>query len=156
MRSRMRQMSRIGADAIHQQIAIDRRAANDLAYANVENDTTLCFNCNLSITKEAAAVETDRICLRLNIVNQTGNRACFLCGTVEGATRVSLQCRVDIFVKANCYVPEHVRVCAHHFEPNDCVIPALMPGLRYTNRPCSISAAQFMIFLKQLRNTANS
>ena len=80
--------------------------------------------------------------MRLNVINRRGNRSCLLCGADNDLHRVSLQCKVSIFVQGNIYVPENVRVCDHHLNRNGELIPELIPSLRQTNRPYCVPRLQ--------------
>lgn len=151
-----RQLPHIGPDENHQQVAVYRRNNNELPDLGIDQNTRVCTNCHQSINIEVAEIQADPTCLRLNVMNQRGNRACALCGAENNVIRASLQCRVNIFVQGNIYVPENVRFCTHHLNAKGLMIPELVPGLRSTNRPCRIPGNQMQVFLEQLRNIATS
>lgn len=135
LEGRAQQMPRIGEDENKQQIAIDRRNAQDLPNMNVINNTRICFNCNQSILNEIAAIQADNMCLRLNVLRQRGNRVCIICNAENNVIRISLECRVHVFIQSNIYIPKNVRSCAHHLNRNGLFITGLIARLRYINKP---------------------
>ncbi|KMQ84797.1 vacuolar protein sorting-associated protein 13c [Lasius niger] len=70
--------------------------------------------------------------------------------------RLSIACRVNIFLVQNIYVSENVRACVHHFDEEGLLPRLLLAGLRSINRPYVIKGPQLQIFLQQLRNVANN
>lgn len=147
-------MPRIGDDVDKQQIAVSRRAANELVDLDVQNDHRSCFNCNQSINNEIRLIRENPTHLRLNVLNQKGERACFICNAPDEVRRVSLEARLNVFVLRNIYVPEDVRCCEHHFDHDGFILQPLILGLRFTNRPYAISGPELQTFLEHLRNLA--
>ena len=107
-----------------QKIAVARRTANDLPNLEVQAEIRLCFNCNQGIMNEIAAVANDPFCIRLNVVIQRQNRACIFCQNQNDLHRLSLECRVDIFI----YVPDGARMYEQHLNENGKVPRILILG----------------------------
>ena len=110
----LRQMARICQNEDIHQVAIFRRNNNNLPNMNLYDNTRVCLNCYQSINNEIAMLQADPTCLKLNVLNQRRNRACALCNAENGLSRLSLQSRVNVFIRANIYVPEDVRFCPDH------------------------------------------
>ena len=151
-----RQMPHLGHDKDKQQIAIFRRIANNLPDDIIDNETRVCFNFNQSLDNEIQLMRNDPTCLRLNVINQYRNRACIICRRIDDAIKISVDCRVCVFVQSNIFIPEIVRCCARHCDQNGLIFSGLLPGLRFTNRPYIIPGAQLHIFLENLRLQARS
>jgi len=58
-----------------------------------------------------------------------------ICNAREEIHRLSLECRIDIFVRRNIYVPENNRCCKHNFNEKGLFLDLLLDGLRFVNRP---------------------
>lgn len=71
------------------------------------NESKLCFNCNVSILNEIAIIEADSTCLRLNVSKQTASQTWVICDAVNDLQRLSLACRVNVFIERNIFVPEN-------------------------------------------------
>lgn len=131
-----------------------RREAFGLLPAPIRQISRICLNCNRTIVDELRNVENDPTCLRLNVLRQTLNTTCVLCNNNENLTRLSIKCRVHIFITVNIYVPESVRVCQHHLDENDHIFRQFLPGLEFVNRPYKIKGGQLALFLQELRVTS--
>lgn len=132
-------------------LIISRRDAFGLPPIPIRQQTRLCLNCNRTIIDELREIENDPTCLRLNVFRQTINTTCAFCNNGHNLTRLSMKCRVNIFVIVNIYVPESVRVCQHHLDENGLIIRQLLAGLEFINRPYKIKGAQLAPFLQELR-----
>lgn len=141
----------MGHDENKQQIAVARRTANDLPNLEVQAEIRLYLNCNQGIMNEIAAVANDPFCMRLNVVIQRQNRACIFCQNHNDLHRLSLECRVDIFINGNMYVPDGARMCEQHLTENGKVPRILILGLHFYNRPIRIQGREIQFFLEQLR-----
>lgn len=115
-----------------------------------------CLNCNRLILNEIVLLLADPTCLRLNVLTQMTSHMCVICNDVENVARLSPECRVQIFIDVNIYVPENVRSCQRHLDTNGLLLNILLPGLRFINRPYVIKGPQLLMFLQQLRNTAGN
>ncbi|XP_033218140.1 uncharacterized protein LOC117173609 [Belonocnema kinseyi] len=100
------QMARIDGDenVYKCEIAILRRNEVNRPPPNYYEYTRICFNCNQFILNEIAAVERDPSSVRLNVVTQTGSQTCMFCDAEIDIQRLSLECRVDLFVVQNIYI----------------------------------------------------
>lgn len=151
-------MSRIDGDnnAAKKEIAITRRETFGRPPLLINDQTRICFNCNVSILNEITAIENDPTCLRLNVLTQTSSHSCAICDAVENLQRLTIQCRVNVFVIKNIYISESVRVCQQHLDENGMLIRQLMAGLRFVNRPYVIKGPQLLAFLQELRTMNNT
>ncbi|XP_025264350.1 uncharacterized protein LOC112637886 [Camponotus floridanus] len=149
------QMSRIDGDenAARREIAIVRRDSFNRPVLEITNRTRLCINCNRSVLDELRIIEHDPTCLRLNVLTQTANRTCVICN-VEDVPKVSADCRVNVFILCNIYIPENVRSCQHHLDDRGFFLEPLLCGLQFINRPYVLKGPQLAIFLQGLRNVA--
>lgn len=149
----IRQLGRMDRDQnnIKRQIAIARRDELGHPPLNLDNNSRLCVNCNRLIINEIAMIKADPMCLRLNVLAQTASQSCIVCNVQDNIVRLTIQCRVNIFVERNIYVPENVRSCAHHLNDRGYFFNIILLGLHYINRPYIIKGPQLNIFLQQLR-----
>jgi len=139
-------------NAIKREIAIDRRREAGKPTMEIVDEILICNNCNISICQELRILENDPSCVRLNILSQTSSNTCLICNAHYGVRRLSLKCRIDIFVKMNIYVPENCLCCNHHLNENGLMLDCLLVGLRYVNRPYILKGKQLDLFLQGLRN----
>ncbi|KAJ8930218.1 hypothetical protein NQ314_016994, partial [Rhamnusium bicolor] len=125
-------MSRIDGDnnAAKKEIATTRRETSGRPPLLINDQTRICFNWNVSILNEITAIENDPTCLRLNVLTQTSSHSCAICDAVENLQKLTIQCRVIVFVTKNIYISECVRVCQQHLDENNMLIGQLMAGLR--------------------------
>lgn len=153
-----RQMVRINGDndAIKKQIAVFRRTGLGKEPIDIDNESRLCFNCNVSIVHEIEQIELDPTCLRLNVITQTRNNSCLFCNAIVNIRPLSLESRVNVFVLKNIYIPEHVYCCDQHLDDRGFILQLLLPGLRFIYRPYVIKGQQLQVFLEALRNIANN
>lgn len=101
-------------------------------------------------------LERDPACLRLNVLTQTASRSCVICNDNVEIHRLSLECRVNIFVLRDIYIPENVRSCQHHLDDQGFFPEPLLLGLRSVNRPYVIKGPQLHAFLQGLRIVATN
>ncbi|XP_071653832.1 uncharacterized protein [Temnothorax longispinosus] len=149
-------MSRIDGDenADKCEIAIRRRDEFQRPPLAVTDLTRICITCNQSIRNEITEMERDPTCLRLNVLTQTANRTCVICNADADVHRIALECRVNVFVLRNIFIPEDTRSCQHHFDDRGFFLQALLLGLRSINGPYVIKGPQLQMFLQGLRNVA--
>lgn len=152
----LRQLSRLDGDANinKREIAMARRNVIDLPPLEMDDLARLCINCNRSIIEEIRAIELDPACMRLNVLTQTSSHTCFICGAIADLRRLTLEARVKIFVNRDIYIPKGVRSCQQHLDDEACVTIALLPGLRFVNRPYVIKGAELQSFLQGLRQAS--
>lgn len=151
-----RQMCRILGDnnLPVQELAVARRDAAGRPQEDINATTRLCFNCNLLIRNEIQALENDPGVLRLNVLTQTSSNTCFICDSRHNIQRVTTDCRVNIYVSTDIFVPDNVRVCPHHLNENGYLLDVLHAGLRYVNRPYILKGMQLQQFMEGLREAA--
>lgn len=67
-----------------------------------------------------------------------------------------MECKANIFIQRNIYIPETVRSCPHHLDSRGYIHSHLCLGLRSINRPYVIRGPQLQTFLQGLREAARS
>ena len=97
-RGQLRQFPYLRDNENRRHVAIFRRNNNGLENLNYDENRGHCLNCNKSFANELAAIEADPTFLRINVINQRGNRSCPLCNAEDNVQRILLECRVNIFV----------------------------------------------------------
>lgn len=154
LRSPVQQMRRIDReeDVEMRNIAVTRRGAFLRPALDVAERTRLCINCGQSIRREIEAIQQDPDCLRLNVLTQTSSRTCVICEAENDIEKISLECRINVFVVRDIFMPENVRTCRHHLDDRGFFEEPFLLGLRYVNRPYMLSGSQLSNFLQGLRN----
>ncbi|KAJ8916939.1 hypothetical protein NQ315_013411 [Exocentrus adspersus] len=142
------------ANNIKRQIAITRRDELGHPPLHLDNNSRLCLNCNRAINDEINIIEADPACLRLNVLTQSASQTCVICNAQEDIGRLTIHCRVNVFIEVNIYIPDNVRSCEHHLDENGMFHNRLLPGLRFINRPYLIKGPQLQLFLQHLRNVS--
>ncbi|XP_058806543.1 uncharacterized protein LOC131672967 [Phymastichus coffea] len=138
-------------NAIVCEIAIARRDENGRPPAEVTPDTRVCNNCIVTIRREIEILANDPQCLRLNVLSQTSSQTCLVCNGINDIHRLTLECRVDIFVKRNIYIPRTHVCCRLHLDERGWLLQALIEGLRYINRPYRLNGEEAQSFLQGMR-----
>lgn len=141
-------------NANKRQIAITRRDELNHPPEALNENSRICINCNRLIIQEMNMMDADPTCLRLNVVRQTASQTCIICNNPNDVQRLSLQCRLQVFIQRNIYIPDNVRSCAHHLDNNGLLFNILLLGLQFINRPYIIRGQQLQLFLEGLRNVA--
>ncbi|XP_043476347.1 uncharacterized protein LOC122507609 [Leptopilina heterotoma] len=149
-------MARIDGDVNDEKrlIAIARREELNRPALVVTDRTRLCINCNQSVTNEIRELEQNPSCLRLNVLTQTANGSCLICNGVVNIHRLSLKCRINVFLSQNIYIPANVKSCDHHLNNLGLLLQPLLQGLRFVNRPYRINRQDFQPFFEGVRNAA--
>lgn len=111
----------------------------------------MCNNCNISIHREIQTLQNDPQCLRLNILPQTSSATCLVCDGRNDIHRLTLECRVNIFVKRNMYVPNKYVCCNHHLDERGFLLEGILEDLRYINGPYILKGQELQAFLGALR-----
>lgn len=122
----------------------------------LDDNSRLCVNCNRSIVEEMAMVEANPTCLRLKFLTQTASQTCVIYNAQNNVQRLSIQCRVQVFIETVIYISDNVRSCEHHLDENGLFLNILFPALRSINIPYVIKVPQLQVFLQQLRNISAS
>lgn len=138
------------------EIAIRRREEFELPPLHIDDSTRLCINCNRSVTDEIFLIENNPDAIRLNVLTQTASRSCVICNAVNNVYTVSTQCRVNVFVSLNIFVPAGVKTCQHHLDDRGFFLRPLMLGFRYINRPYVLGGRQLEMFLQELRQVSEN
>ncbi|XP_058796541.1 uncharacterized protein LOC131667246 [Phymastichus coffea] len=141
-------------NANKRQIAITRRDELDHPPEVLDQNSRICINCNRMIIEEMNMMDADPGFLRLNVVTQTASQTCIICNNLNEIHRLSLDCRIQVFIKRNIYIPDNVRSCAHHLDNDGLFFNILLLGLQFINRPYIIRGQQLQVFLQGLRNVA--
>ncbi|CAG9764542.1 unnamed protein product [Ceutorhynchus assimilis] len=145
-----------GADnELKQQIAIGRRANIDgLAEEQVNAESRLCLNCHRSILREVQNIENNPASMRLNVLKQTSMQTCLICNSMDNVHRLSLKCRVDVFIRQNIFIPTGTRSCNHHLDEDGLLLSFLLPALQFINHPYLVPGPELVIFLQEIRSIA--
>lgn len=151
-----RQLALMNGDvnADKRQLAIIRRDDHGHPPLALDENSRLCVNCNRLIIEEMALIEADPSCLRLNVLTQTASRSCVICNQPNDINRLSIECRIQVFIKRNIFIPENVRSCQHHLDQKGCFLNVLLQGLRSINRAYVIRGQQLQLFLQEIRNVS--
>jgi hypothetical protein len=118
-----------------QEIALVRRRNNNLDERNIENGEVIHTNCYRHIIREIEANENDNgddHC-RFNCVLQRRNM-CFVCGNNRNLNILSLDARIDIYLKKEIFVPKAAVCCWDHFNDTGMLRPELIETLRANMR----------------------
>lgn len=141
-------------NAAKRDIAIRRRGNQGRDPLVINEQARICNNCNISIAEEIQNLANDPDCLRLNVLTQTRAGSCLICNERNGIHRMTLNCRIDIFLKRNIYIPEGTRCCLDHLNNDGFMLDVLLGGLRYFDRPIILRGPELRSFLQCLRELA--
>lgn len=123
----MNRIDRDGNDAVRE-IAISRRDGFNRPALHINDRTRLCVNCYRSVLDEQRIIENDPTCLRLNVLTQTANRTCVVSNAQHDVHKISADCRVNVFIMCNIYIPNDVRSCQHHLDDRGFFLEPLLLG----------------------------
>lgn len=98
-------------------------------------------------------IQEDPNCTILHVVHQTSSHSCIICNAQDIVQRLPVECRVNVFIVRNIYVPENVRSCAHHLDENG-LFGHFLADFRYINRPNILKGNVLESFLQNLRETS--
>lgn len=98
-------------DIDKQEIAELRRQAAGRPPLDILEEIKTCFNCHQAILTDLRTMENNPNYLRLNVLSPATSRACTICNARQNIHRMSMECRVNMFVFSNIYVPLNVRIC---------------------------------------------
>lgn len=138
-------------NALAREIAVNRRDDIGRPPLAITPETRVCNNCMATIRREIEILQNDPQCMRLNVLTQASSITCLVCNGLNDIHRLSLECRVDVFVKRNIYIPVKNVCCKHHLNDQGFLIPGFMEGLRYINRPYVLKGPELQSFLEALR-----
>ena len=68
--------------------------------------------------------------------------------------RLSIECKVQIFIERDIYVPNHARCCNNHLDEEGLLLRPLLLRLTYVNRPYVIKGHELAIVLRTPRTAA--
>lgn len=140
-----------------EQIAKERRDQLGFEILGVDQSTRVCFGCFAAITEQIQLlrVQDDPNVVIFNVVKGKGERRCIFCGALNDVRRLSLPCRVNVYMKRNIFIPDGFRSCGQHLNEDDFILDEELVTLQSIRRPVRISAAALLPFLEELRNLAN-
>lgn len=115
------------------EIAILRRQEGNHPPLEPNDGTRTCGPYNMSISNEMRISEADPHCIRLDVLRRVSGSSYFLCNARIDLHRLSLQCRIDIFVKLYISVPEFTMTCNQHLYADGKVLNFLVRGLQSFN-----------------------
>jgi len=67
-----------------------------------------CITCNQSVRNKITEMKYDPTYLRFKVLTQTVN-ICVICNSGADVHRITLQCRINVFVLRDIFIPEDVR-----------------------------------------------
>lgn len=137
-------------DILKREVSITRRDTNNRPPLEITDRTRRCNNCNISITREIELTQQDPFCLRLNVLTQTSSQSCFICNNENNLNRLSIVCRVNIYLKREIFVSENTKCCPEHLNEQGNLIEPLIATLNFFNRPYSLKGVQLKHFLNEL------
>ncbi|KYM97816.1 hypothetical protein ALC62_03856 [Cyphomyrmex costatus] len=139
-----RLMTRIDGDdnAAKREIAINRRDGFQRPALEVTDLTKICTNCNQSIRNEIVAIEEDPACLRLNVLTQTRNSTCLICDRTDNLNVLSIECKVNVFISHNIFIPQNTKSCQHHLNVEGMLLGPLVQDSEFQCL-CPINKQQF-------------
>ena len=92
-------------------IAVLRRGNINHPPQVIQNNTRICASCNRSINAKILEIELNEECLRLNVMKQKKHGSCIFRYWLVDFVRLFAECRVNIFIIKNIYVPTSARCC---------------------------------------------
>ncbi|KAJ8677074.1 hypothetical protein QAD02_012861 [Eretmocerus hayati] len=137
-------------------VCVARRDGRGLPPQEVILDSRICFNCHQSIQIELNVIQGNPSAVRSNVLRQTRNTSCVICNAVHDSQRLSDDCKADVFLQCNIYMPEIVRSCARDLDSNGFLLPLLLPGLLSINRLCVIRGRILELFLQGIQKVAQN
>ena len=145
----------VPANEQKREIAVRRRSNLNSPLQVLNDIDRICFNCNKSINSEIQDVANNPDCLRLNVLHQTDSSSCLFCNRVKDTSRLSINCRVKIFVAKNIFVPDSCRCCDQHLDTDGNIFQNLLDELMFTNRQYLPTGKQLQQFFGALRQQNN-
>lgn len=136
------------------EIVQNRREENGLDQVDIGQQSRLCFNCNLSITREIMMMENNPNLVKLKCLKQNNRRTCMICNAADNVHRVSQDFRADIFIEENIFIANETRCCQHHLCDQSLLLDFLKPTLRSVERPIILQGEDLQIFLQGMRKMA--
>ncbi|KAJ8670980.1 hypothetical protein QAD02_002239 [Eretmocerus hayati] len=133
-------MSRIDGDqnAHKCEIAIDRREGFDRPALEIIPLTRICFVCTRSILQGIRTVQENPMCVRLSVLARTRTSSCFICHAEDNIHRLSVECKANVSLQRNIFIPHNVRSCRAHLDQDGFILRPLLDGMRSINQPCII------------------
>lgn len=92
--------------------------------------------------------------LHLPVLRQTNNNTCLFCDAEHDIHRLSIECKVQVFVLCNIFFPETVRSCNHHIDERGFIIPHLLGGLNCVMRHIIVPPVYMQAFLQEMRTNS--
>lgn len=89
-------------------------------------------------------------------MTQTRNSTCLICNADADLHRLSDECKANVFILRDIYIPENVKSCRHHLNDPGYLLQPLLIGLRSVNRPYVIRGPQLQSFLQGLHVVAQN
>ncbi|KAL7307853.1 hypothetical protein TKK_0000173 [Trichogramma kaykai] len=134
------------------EISIFRRHEFNADPLVINNETRICFRCSNSIRDEIAILQANPMAMRVNGLKQTRNNTCFLCNAVGDLHRLSIECKVEVFIQCNIFFPETVRSCAQHLDRRGHLLLILLADLQSINRPYIIPGQYLQRLMQAMRD----
>ena len=132
-------------------IAQRRREELLLPQIDVNINSRLCVNCNLSIIDEIQAYEDDPDPTILILPLKFNIRHCLVCNNDANIQNFSSEARTKIFVRKGIYIPSICKVCHVYLDANGFLLFPLENGIRTVKRPYNLKGEELAQFLTTMR-----
>ncbi|KAL7290360.1 hypothetical protein TKK_0016053 [Trichogramma kaykai] len=136
------------------EIAINRRDAFGGDPQIINGNTRICANCYQSIREEVRLLQVNPGCMKLNVLWQTRNNTCFICNARANVHRLSIECKVDVYIQCDIFFPETVRSCVEHLDHRGFILSPLMAGLRSFHRAIDVPGQYMQRFMQAIRTSS--
>uniref|UniRef100_A0ABD2W2Z6 SWIM-type domain-containing protein n=1 Tax=Trichogramma kaykai TaxID=54128 RepID=A0ABD2W2Z6_9HYME len=136
------------------EIAINRRDAFGGDPQIINGNTRICANCYQSIREEVRLLQVNPGCMKLNVLWQTRNNTCFICNARANVHRLSIECKVDVYIQCDIFFPETVRSCVEHLDHRGFILRPLMAGLRSFHRAIDVPGQYMQRFMQAIRTSS--
>ena len=131
------------------EVAIYFRSNLNFPPIEFNENSRVCFNCVNMINTEVRT-ENDPSYTRLNVLRSVRNGSCLICFANENVPRLTMSCRVNIYLNKNIFVPDSTRCCPHHLDDHGNLSRALHPGLQYFDRSYKLAGIELKTFLSTI------
>uniref|UniRef100_A0A6P7FUR3 Uncharacterized protein LOC114331194 n=1 Tax=Diabrotica virgifera virgifera TaxID=50390 RepID=A0A6P7FUR3_DIAVI len=137
-----------------QEIALGRRMNNNLPEANFDIGIVIHINCYRYIIEEIEQGNDDNVnACRFKCVLQR-NILCFVCDRARNLERLSLEARVDIYMKREIFVGKGALCCSDHINDDSMLDHNIIENLRGNTRNVNLSPKEVSEWFQALRLTA--
>lgn len=150
-------MTRIDGEhnAARCELAIIRRNSFERPDLQISHQTRLCITCIRLVNEDLRRIAEDPSCLQLNVLTQTNSKSCLVCNSAVNIHKLSFECRLNVFIVRNIYIPDYVTSCIGHLDDRGYFLEPLLAGFQFINRPYVLKGREIQMLFEGLRNAAN-